>query len=156
MLWYFVGQADFFFCETSRLRRQQGNNWCYFTEKSSRVKMRKSWRTHMRFCFELYFLGKIPLSLKPRWYYCPCSPPAAEYALALYAISDSQLSRDGLGHLLKGWIVRGTTTRIYHIGLTDSSTQIGTVPIYSILISVLPTARHWPDTECSGSSGFIP
>ena len=65
----------------------------------------------MRFCFELYFLGKIPLSLKPRWYYCPCSPPAAEYALALYAISDSQLSRDGLGHLLKGWIVRGTTSR---------------------------------------------
>ncbi len=29
-----------------------------------------------------------------------------------YASFDSLLSRDGLGHLGKGWIVRGTTTRI--------------------------------------------
>ena len=39
------------------------------------------------------------------------SPPAAEYALAQYASFNSLLSRTGLGHHGKGWIVRGTTTR---------------------------------------------
>ena len=39
---------------------------------------------------------------------CLCSPPAAEYAQCLFHF-DSLLSRAGLGHLGKGWNVRGTT-----------------------------------------------
>ena len=44
-------------------------------------------------------------------HYWSCSPPAAEYAQALICCFDSILSRAGLGHLGKGWSVRGTTTR---------------------------------------------
>ncbi len=41
-------------------------------------------------------------------------PPAANYALAAltYASFGSLLSRSGLGHLGKGWIVRGITGRV--------------------------------------------
>ena len=43
---------------------------------------------------------------------CRKSPPVvAECALPLYAGFDSLPSRAGLGHLGKGWIVRGNTTR---------------------------------------------
>ena len=43
--------------------------------------------------------------------YSSISPPPAEYVLALLCQFDSPLSHDGLGYLLKKWIVRDTTTR---------------------------------------------
>ena len=43
-----------------------------------------------------------------------------------HASVNSLLSRPGLTHLGKGWIVRGTTTKKCLTGLTSSSTQAGT------------------------------
>ena len=43
-----------------------------------------------------------------------------------HAIFDNLLSRAGLWHLLKGWIVRGTTTRRLPYWPTGTSTRAGT------------------------------
>ncbi len=57
--------------------------------------------------------------------YLSCSPPAEEYLLWQDNVSfDSLFSHADLGHLGKGWIVRGTTNSL--TWLTGSSTQAGT------------------------------
>ncbi len=61
-----------------------------------------------------------------------------------YVRFDSLLSRAALGHLGKGWIVRGTTTTRLPFwvqkALLPELEQV--VPSYSLTVAVLPTARH--------------